>query len=325
MSLPHRVQEQADAAARHFQQLGNSEAADDQANVAPPASEHSQETDDGQHSQDDTPPTDQRQAEHQPQADSEQGAAYWRHRFNVSEGRLRTATDENRTLKETLRQRDERIAQMEQSGGHANGNLTAGEVTKLDQLKEEYGSDLVDALNSLIEHKLPKASPSDERVEKIEQRLQQEDQARNDDLEAQFWERLSQRVPRLSEINKDPGFLQWLGDVDRFSGVMRQQLLTDAQQQLDADRVADIFDAYSSGTQSSTHSDGASSGKREIPEDQVQPRQTRSTQTPAAEKVWTREEISQFYRDRQQGRYSKEEGERVEADIFAAQQQGRVH
>ncbi|WP_110665191.1 hypothetical protein [Salinicola halophilus] len=323
MPLPQHVQERADAANRHFEQLVNPEEAGDQASADATAREQLTNDENGQQSTDDTPNADQRQAEHQPQQETEQGAEYWRHRFNVSEGRLRSATEENRTLKETLRQRDERIAELERSGSQSQGNLTPGEVTKLDALKDEYGSDLIEAVTSLIEQKLPKAAPSDERVEQIEQRLQREDQERNDDREAAFWERLKQRVPKVAEINADQAFLQWLGGVDRLSGMTRQQLLNDAHQQLDADRVAGIFEAYSNSAQAPS-SNGAATAKREIPEDQVQPRQTRSTQTPSAEKIWTRDEITKFYRDRQQGQYSKEEGERVEADIFAAQQQGRV-
>lgn len=323
MSLPSQVQEQADAAARHFQQLGNTEAKGDQAVTDSPASEHSPEDVRGQQSDDEAPAEQERQAEHQSNPEPERGAAYWQHRFNVSEGRLQSVTDENRTLKETIRQREQRIAELEQSEGHQSGSLTPGEVTELDKLKDEYGSDLIGAIQAMIQHNLPQSNPNDERVEKIEQRLQREEQERNDDREAKFWERLQQRVPRLAEINADQAFLQWLGGVDRFSGATRQQLLNDARNELDADRVANIFDAYSNGAQPSTQSGGAPA-TREIPEDQVQPRQTRSTQTPSAEKIWTRGEITQFYRDRQQGQYSKEEGERVEADIFAAQQQGRV-
>jgi hypothetical protein len=34
--------------------------------------------------------------------------------------------------------------------------------------------------------------------------------------------------------------------------------------------------------------------------------------------------VSQFYRDKTAGRYSNDEAERLEADIFAAQTEGRI-
>ncbi|WP_110647602.1 hypothetical protein [Salinicola peritrichatus] len=323
MTLPQRVREQADAAARHYEQLGNTDNDTAQAGGDVPAPGDVNNDDNGQDSGDDAQRDgEDRRAEHQPE--TEQGAAYWQHRFNVSEGRLRSVTDENRTLKETIKQHEGRIAELERSGGQQSGNLTPGEVTKLEKLREEYGSDLVDAITQLVEHKLPKGNANDERVERLEQQLQQNRQDQQDDLEARFWQRLHQLVPNLQEINADQGFLDWLAGIDRFAGVPRQQLLEDARTKLDAERVAGIFDAYSSGAQPPDQSGGAGSGKREIPEEQIQPRQSRSTQTPAGAKVWTRDEIQKFYKDRREGRYSREEGERVEADIFAAQQQGRV-
>jgi hypothetical protein len=52
------------------------------------------------------------------------------------------------------------------------------------------------------------------------------------------------------------------------------------------------------------------------------------TQDGSGKRVWSRAEISKFYKDRQDGKYAtpskKDEGLRLEADIFAAQREGRI-
>lgn len=325
MPLPQQVQERAEAANRYFDQLGNTGESAAQASAEDPAREALPENDNGQIPGDEAKPEgEQRQAEHQQHVETEQGAEYWRHRFNVEAGRLRTATDENRTLKETLRTREQRIAELEQSAGQSAGSLTAQEVTNLDKLKDEYGPDLIDAIQQMIQSSQPKTGASDERLEKVEQRLQREEQERQDDLKARFWQEFTARVPNFREINADQGFLTWLSGIDSFSGVPRQQLLEDAQNKLDAGRLAGIFEAYSKDAQA-TGKGEAKSAKREIPEDQVQPRQSRSVQSHAQDaKIWTQSEIKAFYEDKRKGVYSAAEGKRIEDDIFAAQQQGRI-
>ncbi len=47
--------------------------------------------------------------------------------------------------------------------------------------------------------------------------------------------------------------------------------------------------------------------KRSVPDDQVEPRTTRATEAPQGQRIWTGQEISQFYRDKTAGRYGAEE------------------
>nr|WP_299241396.1 hypothetical protein [uncultured Halomonas sp.] len=330
MSLPRTVQQQIDAANRHFQPVENPEDAAP-ASAKPPAQEGNENLSSGHDSspQDQAPDPDSRQEpQSKPQDDTD--ATYWRHRHNVAEGRLRVANDENRTLKEkaaTLEKRVEELEKASRAGDSAQqGSLTAQDVNALERLKDEYGDDMVNMVKTAFEH-LMQGQPQDKgdpeqaaRLTEIQERLDREDQERQADREARFWTRLQQRVPNFQTINGEQAFLDWLGGYDRLRGVERQQLLHEAQQSLDGDRVADIFDEYLQQVkppQSNSPAEG-------VPEDQVQPRQSRSTQPPSGQRVWSGAEITQFYRDRAAGKYSDEEGKRLEADIFSAQQQGRV-
>ena len=52
---------------------------------------------------------------------------------------------------------------------------------------------------------------------------------------------LDKALPDWENINKDPAFLNWLGQVDPLTGIRRQALLDDAYAALDSQRVANFF------------------------------------------------------------------------------------
>ena len=62
--------------------------------------------------------------------------------------------------------------------------------------------------------------------------------------EDMFYNALDRAVPDWQTINQDQSFLRWLGEEDGVSGVSRQAVLTVAENQLDAGRVATVFRAY---------------------------------------------------------------------------------
>jgi hypothetical protein len=63
-------------------------------------------------------------------------------------------------------------------------------------------------------------------------------------------------------INKDPAFLNWLGQVDPLTGIRRQALLDDAYAALDSQRVASFFLTWKGG--GNAHSESSSHQKPKI-------------------------------------------------------------
>lgn len=144
--------------------------------------------------------------------------------------------------------------------------------------------------------------------------------------EQNFWGSLAQLVPDWREVNEDAEFQGWLLEVDPLTGSTRQAFLEQAQQRLDAGRVAQFFMTWKGAfTQPAParRGNGASSPL----EMQVAPGRSRSSPPSARNQTtYTTADISKFYDDVRKGVYKgrDEEKGRLERDIFSAQQEGRI-
>lgn len=320
MSLPQSVQAQAEAAAKHFEAKPENTEADPAATPGegeqnPQGSTPSTEpAPDGGHATQpaDKPASSEPEQEPKPASQEEQ---YWQHRFKVLQGKydkeLPALRSENEELKQQVANQDSRVKDLEkQSPTDSNAGVSDDQ---LDQFKQEFGEDLVTFVERMVSQR---QSGSAQPTREMQERLDRLESEKDQDAQARFWMELEQAVPNFREINADPAFHQFLASYDPQSGAQRQQTLTEAQQRMDPKGVADIFRLHLS--------QAGQAERRAIPDEQVEPRTTRVTDAPQGKHQWTRGEIGQFYRDKNSGRYSAEEAERLEADIFAAQTEGRV-
>jgi hypothetical protein len=58
------------------------------------------------------------------------------------------------------------------------------------------------------------------------------------------WAQLKAAIPNAAQVNADPDWLKWLQGKDQVSGMVRQEMLTSAYNNGDADRVIAIMRAY---------------------------------------------------------------------------------
>ncbi len=148
---------------------------------------------------------------------------------------------------------------------------------------------------------------------------------------------LDANVNDWRNVNHSTAFKSWLRLRDPLSGSIRQELLNGAFQTADALRVASFFKGFLSD-------EAASPALREQSAPQPQqapvrqptialetlaaPGRARSAPSslPAEKPVYTRQEISRFYNDGRRGLWVGREADkaRIEADIFAAQTEGRI-
>jgi hypothetical protein len=173
---------------------------------------------------------------------------------------------------------------------------------------ENYGSDLVDfASRAAIQATAPQLQHLQQQNDHLRQRLAYESRARLDrDVEA--------AIPNYQEVDRDPRWHQWLRGLDPLNGRIRQEILNDAIAARSAERCVAFFNSFqreSHGSHSSADRGPARRGGRA-------PSHGMATYTPAS--------IRAFYEARRQGAYKgrEEEAARIEADIFAAQHEGRV-
>lgn len=299
--LPRSVQDQADAAKALQDQL-NQQVTEETENPAPAAAPEPE--------QKPAPAEPAAQPAPEPQPET-RDATYWRHRFDVLQGKYNAEVPALRkeiaTLKDQLAAADkQQPASAVQRAQEAMSDLTEAEI-------EEYGPDLVNLIKRVAGSAAAPSNNGD--LQEIKSELGQLREEKRQDAEARFWTDLETQVPNFRAVNADPAFHQWLAELDPLSGQPRQQLLVGAQQALDAYRVAAVFKSFAAVAPKAQ--------KETIPDDQVQPRQARSAAPePQQGKVWTRAEISEFYRNK--ASYPKDQAAAIEADIFAAQAQGRI-
>lgn len=144
---------------------------------------------------------------------------------------------------------------------------------------------------------------------------------------------------RWRDVNNDPLFISWLTEEDPFAGSQRIVLLRQAYANGDAVRTARFFKTYlaeqtavsdpPAALTSQTPQTGVASGRPSL-EDLAAPGRTNTAPAPsgapAEKRVWTKPQITAFYRDAANGKYAGREAERIriETDIFAATTEGRI-
>lgn len=178
---------------------------------------------------------------------------------------------------------------------------------------EEYGEKFVD----FVKRAAKEVVPSD--VEELRSTVN-ELRNTNTQLERKrFFDELVGLSPSWESLNTDKEFLDWLGELDPYTGQQRQSLFDDAYAKLDAWRVANFFNSYNEGVQ-----------KKEPPApkpslaNQVVPKTNGKTPPPQGKKIYNNAEVARFYDDLRRNKYSREEAQRIEQDIFAAQVEGRL-
>jgi hypothetical protein len=115
-------------------------------------------------------------------------------------------------------------------------------------------------------------------------------------------------VPNWREIDNDPRWLQWLGEIDPFTGAIRQQVLDDAIAAGSASRVLAFFNTFQAQHGGAARSPGTS----------------RPRTASGGQQVYTRDQIKQLGELHRKGKLVGAEWDRIERDIIAAAREGRV-
>lgn len=198
-----------------------------------------------------------------------------------------------------------------------------------EQDKEAFGPDLINLIERATESKVATLKTREaELVNEIKQLKSQlgnvsERQVVSD--KDRFLNGLASQVPDWEVLNVDQGFLTWLQEVDPVYGLPRQAALTNAYEALDSNRVATIFKAYKALIEPKQPPQ-QQRNQQEL-QRQVAPTRSRSTTPPADAqntKIYSQQEITQFYDEWRRGFIDNDDAVRIEKEIHAAVAEGRV-
>ena len=192
---------------------------------------------------------------------------------------------------------------------------------------DNFGQDLVDmvsrvaggVINQAARAFEAKATQLESQIAQLQTAIQGASQQVAMTAEQSFFDKVTKLVPNWEQVNTDPGFLSWLAETDPVYGINRQAALQRAQDSLNADHAAAVFQAYLGPKPTA---------KRVDPLDQqVSPKGAATVAPTQADKpMLTSSQVTKFYDDMRRGMYRGNEAEaaRIEKLINTALAEGRV-
>lgn len=237
----------------------------------------------------------------------------WEHKYKVMEGKYRAEVPrlaaDNRELRQKLDSLSQEMEQLKSQASNPAQSLISAED------REKYGDDLLDVIKRAAQEQV---AAKDQEIAELKRRLDHVHQDTAKTAEVSFYDRLNAICPEWVTINGDEGFLKWLDEYDEFTGKTRQDLLSDAEQARDADRVAKFFTKWKS-----TQQTNVANSQRAL-ESQVVPDTNKVVKAPTGKRFFTRQEIASFYAAARRGEISSKDMVAMEAEIHAATIDGRV-
>ena len=258
----------------------------------------------------------------------------WEQKYRTLQGMYNTDVPRLNSANRDLNSRVEQLESLLSTMNNQQEAPAEAPVEKLiteDDVKE-YG-DSIDVMRKAAKEEvageLARVKQLEAEIEKLKgvvPQVQQVQQQQKTTAEQNFWNVLNKEVPDWNEVNSNPDFQSWLLEVDPLTGMTRQTYLEDAQKKLDPMRVATFFSTYKKATGTANDARETHSSNTELAK-QVAPGRGRSAKpTASGGKTYTPADIKKFFEDVRFGRYKGREEERgkIERDIFAAQQEGRI-
>lgn len=262
-----------------------------------------------------------------PQAD-DPNSPTWQQRFKSLQGMFAQKTGE---LQAQTRTYESQMANMQKQ-------LDAlMQTRKKDEAKERqvadpkdienFGADMIEMVQryaeqvfqSMAEQFGGQVSALDTRLAALEQELTGVNDRTEATLEQQFMVTLKGLVPDWETINTDTRWLKWLAEVDPVYGSNRQAALNQAREALDAQRVANVFNAFKAAHPAKPQD---SLANQVAPSGAASPPQAGPKDAP----ILSSKFVERFYNEVAKGRYvgREEEASRIDAEINLAAREGRI-
>jgi hypothetical protein len=242
-----------------------------------------------------------------------EGDEKWEARFKTLSGKYNAEVPR---LHAAIKERDAKLNSLTEEVEALKVRLTTPQekLVKPEEVNE-FGEPLVDLIRRAAREEV---QVKDGEIADLRRKLEQLSGTATANVEVTFYDRLGMAVPDWRVINDDPEFHTWLGEVDDLTGMQRQDILSQAEEKRDADRVARFFSAFKRVQQDKSAATATSL------ESQVAPEATRTPEAPKGKKLWSRGEIAAFYAADRRGEYNEEQSAAIDAEIQLAIREQRV-
>ena len=333
MSIPKQVQKQSEEVQELYKQINGeteeaqatAEAAPEEAvnNVAEPTTSDSVEEQAPQ-----SEPREQAES-----GDQEPKQDDWQQKYRSLQGMYNADVPrlnaENRDLAARVSQLEGLLSNMNEP---AQQTPVQSEKLITDDDVKEYGDSIAvmrKAAREEVSQEIAQLKQQLGQLQGVLPQVQQVQAQQKKSGEQTFWSTIASEVPNWSDINNDPDFQSWLLEIDPLTGISRQTYLEDAQKNLDANRGVTFFRTWEGATGKTNTAQVDRTTQQSQLQKQVAPGRSRNNGVKASgqNRTYTPNDIQEFYPDVRKGKYKGRDDERgrIERDIFAAQQEGRIN
>ena len=333
MSIPKQVQKQSEEVQELYKQInGETEEAQATAEAAPAEAVN----DVAEPTTSDSVEEQAPQSEPQEQAESgdqEPKEADWQQKYRSLQGMYNADVPrlnaENRDLSSRVSQLEGLLSSMQEP---AQQTPVQSEKLITDDDVKEYGDSIAvmrKAAREEVSQEIAQLKQQLGQLQGVLPQVQQVQAQQKKSGEQTFWSTIASEVPNWSDINNDPDFQSWLLAIDPLTGISRQTYLEDAQKNLDASRVVNFFRTWEGENGKTNTAQVDRTAQQSQLQKQVAPGRSRNNgvKTSGQNRTYTPNDIQEFYADVRKGKYKGRDDERgrIERDIFAAQQEGRIN
>lgn len=280
----------------------------------------------------------------------------WEHQFKSLKGRYERDQEDKRRMQDQLMQTQRLLASIntppmpQANSGDGSGVRFGGPVATpqrrvTPQEIQEYGAELMDVVGRRAQE-VYEAQLLPQLLGELNQVKRQIGGVQNTvvyDARVKMYDDLAKEVPNWDAINNSPQFGHWLDQIDPISRQTRRSFLNAAHNSNLTGQVVDIFKGFLSDVAARSpangggqqpgngvgysQSNGASPPQVDLMQFAAPGRaKTGQTQVPPEKPIFTRADITQFYRDKTAGKYAGREAEanQIERALFEAGNEGRI-
>lgn len=277
-------------------------------------------------------------AKDEPPAPAAEGEETWEHKYKSIHGRYVRSQEQVRTLTDQVQSLQNVIASMRTAAPEPS----TSELPELDAanlITEEeaadYGEDFLKVVGKRARQELaPIIDAYKQEIAQLKKQLEGVNGFVKQDAQQKLLAKLDEKLPNWRELNTNQEFIGWLGLPDPYSGAIRHDMLKAAYAQGDAHRVLAFFNGFlaeeAAVAPATSEPDASVTKVPKVPlQDLAAPGRAKTaaaSPAPAEKPFITRAQVAAFYADVAAGKYrGKDEAKnKAEAEIFAAQRDGRI-
>jgi hypothetical protein len=209
------------------------------------------------------------------------------------------------------------------------GDFSGVDITQ--EERDEFGEELITLINKAAKSQIaPVVEKLQNQNKELQARVQQASQTMQSGAREQLLSQLRAQVPDFEKLNDDKDFLDWLDRNDLYSGNSRRNLLAQAYEANDTNRVIAFFTGYKQEHTASQNLPPPTTGEAQTPnglETLVAPGRPAGSVDSGAQKsgrVWKESEYQLFLKHKQQGKISAEDAAKYDLEFYQAGLENRI-